>query len=88
LETASGTIPTIRGPVEVSFINTPDQPFELRVDIPVNMTARVGLPQSDPASTTLVVDGKQTEATLQDGTLFVDGIGSGTHVLTCGSKSP
>ena len=88
LETASGTIPTIRGPVDVSFINKPDRPFELRIELPVNMTARVGLPQMNAASTTLVVDGKQTEASLQDGTLFVDGIGSGSHVLTCESETP
>ncbi len=57
------------------------------VEIPVGMTARVGLPQPNAASTTLVVNGKQTEASIEDGTLFVDGIGSGRHVITCGSKS-
>ena len=47
------------------------------------MTAKVGLPQSDKQSTTLVIDGKKTKAQLQDGYLFVDGIGSGKHILTC-----
>ncbi|MBT7068000.1 MAG: alpha-L-rhamnosidase [Verrucomicrobia bacterium] len=83
LKTASGTIPTIRGPVKVSFNNELADGFELSVEIPVTMTASVGLPQIDSQSTMLLVDGKKVEGDLRDGYLFVDGIGSGAHVLTC-----
>ena len=83
LKTASGIIPTIRGPVTVTFKNEVDRSFELRVEIPVTMTATVGVPQMNKRSTTLLVDGKKVEADLRDGYLFVDGIGSGTHVFIC-----
>jgi len=81
LKTASGTIPTVRGPVKVSFRNEPTRLFELRTEIPVNMTATVGLPRIDERSTALLVDGKKVTGELRDGYLFVDGIGSGAHVL-------
>jgi alpha-L-rhamnosidase len=81
LKAASGTIPTIRGPIKVSLRNEPDL-FELKVDIPVTMTAKVGLPQKNRRSMTLLVDGKKANAELQGGYLFVNEIGSGSHVLT------
>jgi hypothetical protein len=81
LEHASATVPTIRGPVKVEFENHPAKPFELNIELPVNMTARVGLPQNNKQSRSLVVDGKKMDAKYQDGYLFVDGIGSGTHNL-------
>ncbi len=87
LKQASATIPTIRGAIKVSFKNDPPRPFELKIDIPVNMTAKVGLPQIDKQSTTLVVDGKKVKAELQDGYLFVNGIGSGAHILKAKSKA-
>ena len=82
LKSASGTVPTIRGPVTVSFKNEPTV-FELTVEIPVNMTARVGVPQRSPQSTTIVVDGKKMDGDSHGGYLFVNDIGSGIHVLSC-----
>lgn len=82
LTRATATIPTIRGPVSVSFENKPQKPFTLKIDIPVNMTAKVGLPQGSDQSKTLTVDGKKVRAQLKDGYLFVDEIGSGPHTLT------
>ena len=81
LERASGTIPTIRGPVFVDFEQVAGKSFELTISIPTNMTARVGLPQINKRSTTLLVDGKKIKGDLRDEYLFVDGIGSGTHML-------
>ena len=75
LKHASGIIPTIRGPITVSYQNDPGQPFELRVSIPVNMTARVGLPQSNETSNVAMVDGEEVNAQRQDAHLIVDGIG-------------
>ena len=82
LAKAEASIPTIRGPVGVSFENISGGRFTLKVDIPVNVVARVGLPQSDTQSKILTVDGKRVNAEVQGGYLFVDGIGSGSHVLT------
>jgi hypothetical protein len=42
------------------------------------------LPLCDGQSTTLVVDGKRVGAELEGSYLFLDDIGSGTHVLTYG----
>ena len=83
LKTASGTIPTVSGPIKVAFRNEVDRLFELRLEIPLNMKAKVGLPQINKQSTTLLVDGKKVEGDLQDGYIFVDEIGSGTHLLIC-----
>ena len=83
LTQAAGTIPTIRGPVYVSFQNHPHKPFTLKVDIPVNTVARIGLPQGSKQSEYITVDGKKIKAQLQDNHLFVDNIGSGAHVFTC-----
>lgn len=82
LEQVSGTMPTIRGPVHVSLKNQKTQPFELRIDIPANMTARVGLPARSGQSTMLLVDGKRVDAKLEGRYLFVDNIDPGAHILT------
>ena len=83
LRQVSGTIPTIRGPIKISLENDHMHPFELRIDIPVNMTAKVGLPQRDKQSTTLIVDGRKVEGRLENEYLFLDSIGHGTRVLIC-----
>ena len=82
LKHASGTIPTIGGPISVAFNNAPDR-FELKVNIPANMTARVGIPLKEGPSTIVLVDGKKQKAEACGGYLFMDGIGSGDHVLIC-----
>lgn len=45
------------------------------------MVARIGLPQRDKSSQTIIVDGKPMDAEVEGDFLFVDGIGSGSHVL-------
>ncbi len=83
LTQAEGTIPTKRGPIKVSFENDQERPFELRIDIPAHVSAKVGLPQRDRQTTTLVVNGEIVEAERENGYLFIDNIGSGHHVLVC-----
>lgn len=83
LSQASGTVPTIRGPIKVSFKNRINEPFVLSLDIPVNVTARVGLPRTGDPSATVTLDGKNLKGRINGGCLFVDGIGSGSHVLIC-----
>jgi alpha-L-rhamnosidase len=84
LEHASGTMPTIRGPIRVSLENHDGQPFELRIDIPDNVTAKVALPLRRGQSTTVVIDGKRVKGEPEGSYLFLDDIDSGTHVLTYG----
>ena len=82
LKNVSATVPTIRGPIQIAVENQSGKPFTMKVTIPANMTARVGLPRRDSTSTTVVIDGKKVEAELEGDTLFLDGIGSGDHVFS------
>ena len=84
LERASGTMPTIHGPLHVSLENHRRQPFELRTSIPANVTAKVVLPLRHTGSTTLVVDGQRVVAEPEGSCLILDDIDSGTHVLVYG----
>lgn len=85
LERASGTVPTIRGPVRVSVENPPGGPYVIRVDLPVNMAARVGVPA---AYSSLTVDGKGASGTAEGGHLFVEIRGSGAHSVTARAPTP
>jgi alpha-L-rhamnosidase len=82
LEKATAAIPTIRGTVSVSFDNKPKGPFTLKVELPANMTARIGLPAGIIKTKTLTLDGKKVQAQRKDGYLFIDEIGSGSHTLS------
>ena len=84
LKRVSGTMPTIRGPVKASLENAELQPLEVKIEVPANLTASVGLPVRHGQSTTLVLDGKRIEAEREGDFLFLDPIGSGTHVLAYG----
>lgn len=84
LRQVSGTVPTIRGPIDISIENDPEHPFVLKVDIPANIKAKVGLPRRDKDLSSLVVDGKKVEAELECDYLLYDNLGHGTHVLTYG----
>ena len=77
----TGIVPTIRGAIEISLVNRQAEPFELRINIPSNMTATVGVPRRDKQSRMLVVNGKKVEAVLEDEYLFLEDIGSGSHLL-------
>ncbi len=81
LRRVSGTVPTPRGPIEISIAHDDDRPFVLKINIPATMTAKVVLPQSDRTLGSLAIDGKKVEAQLEGGSLFFDNLGSGFHVL-------
>ena len=83
LKKALYKVPTIRGPVKVSFRNVPGRHFELNVDIPVNMTARISLPIKADHAKTVIIDGRKIKPQIENGYLFVDGIGSGSHEVVC-----
>ena len=84
------TMPTVKGPVTVSFSNT-ETVFDLHVVLPVSSTGRVSLPlpagtlaavaASQSGSVAFLLDGKMTYADTQDverGYLTV-AVGSGSH---------
>jgi len=81
LEHAAGTVPTALGPVDVELRNDPGGPFELTVETPPGMSARVGIPIRDGGPDRLVLEDGETDAERLGGALFVDPLGAGRHVL-------
>ncbi|MHC4887704.1 MAG: alpha-L-rhamnosidase C-terminal domain-containing protein, partial [Planctomycetota bacterium] len=78
---ASGKVPTPKGPVTVSVNAAGEQGVTLELELPAEMTARVGVPASDPQAV-LMVDGSAVEAERVGETLFVDSLGPGAHTMT------
>jgi len=81
LSRASGTVPTIRGPIEISFENEPRGPFRLTLTIPVNIIATVALPFSTGTSPTVTLDGRTVKPAVDGDHVVIEAVGSGTHVL-------
>jgi hypothetical protein len=69
LKEAEGRIPTPRGPIEIHWIQ--DSSFNLKVDLPEGMTARIELPSSHPTDRVLM-DGKEVAATRIGSRLVLD----------------
>jgi len=95
LSEVSGVVPTVRGAVSVSVRQKAGASYRLDLEIPVNTTARVELPQP-PQGAALQLDGKRAAAVTENGRVRVDGLASGRHTLSwrtkgdeaaCGSNS-
>ncbi len=82
LRFAAAKVPTCRGPVQVAFENEPGKAFTLKITIPDNMTARVGLPHGSSAPLSMVVDGKIHEGQQERHHLYIDGVGPGSHEIS------
>lgn len=80
LASASGTVPTDRGDIAITWDRTAAR-FRLAVTIPVNITANILVPQSGITSTNVKVDGIRVVGTVTNGYLAITGIGSGTHII-------
>ena len=78
LARAEGRIPTIRGPVEVSFRDPPGSSFFLVLTLPPNMTARVELPVPEGARSLLMND-ETLAVAVRDGYAVIDAVPSGQH---------
>jgi hypothetical protein len=78
LKWAEGTIPTIRGPIHVRFDKEDAGGIELKMSLPANMTARVGLPAVG-GTTKLLVNGETTSGNLKGSTVWLDDVGSGEN---------
>jgi hypothetical protein len=78
---ASGRIPTIHGPVTVSFQDAQKESYTLAVDIPTGITAKIELPQRDKTSRMLIVNDKKVKAEHEGGCLYLDNIAPGKYVI-------
>jgi len=74
-----GTVPTIRGPIQVVVDS---QPLTLTVTIPANMTADVAVPAS-PSACAPLIDGQTAKLTVTAGASWIQGVGSGQHTIRC-----
>ena len=83
LTTASLTMPTIRGSVSIRFNNDPGESFRLELDLPANTEARVGLPAPRGTDPAVFLDGTAIDFEADLRTVWVDGVGSGRHILSC-----
>ena len=81
LRWAQITTPTIRGPITISFNNDPGKSFHLEVDVPGNVSAQLAVPRLGSDDPSITVDGHRILGTIEDNFIFVDGIGSGHHVV-------
>jgi alpha-L-rhamnosidase len=77
---AQGVVPTIRGPVSIAASNAPGS-FQLRLDIPGNVTATVVLPALGATNPVALVDGKMVSGALSNNWLVVKNVGSGQHAI-------
>ena len=82
-------LPTIRGDVEMSFINSPDV-FSMDICIPANTLADIYLPWKDEDGRfTLTVDGeRQDNAVVENGFIKIPDTGSGKKKIVLVRKNP
>lgn len=82
-------LPTIRGDVEMSFINSPDA-FSMDICIPANTLADIYLPWKDETGRfTLTVDGdRQDNAVVENGFIKIPDTGSGMKKIVLVRKNP
>ncbi|MDA3925034.1 MAG: alpha-L-rhamnosidase [Kiritimatiellae bacterium] len=81
LESVEAKVPTIRGAVGVNINNVPGQPFELKVSLPVNTTARIEVPLPGGVGE-LIINGKVVKSRQVHGFAVIDNLGSGVHKFT------
>lgn len=87
LTRASGVIPTIRGPVEISVENAPSD-FRLTLKTPGNMSVRVLVPTKGLANPGLIVNGARVTVPVVDGHLVLENLPGGTHAIRLSGGAP
>ncbi|SEG83471.1 alpha-L-rhamnosidase [Actinacidiphila yanglinensis] len=75
------TVPTGKGEIGAAF-DTVGSRVDVGVEIPPNTRADVYLPGGSATDTTVYVDGRRVTATYDNGSLRVDGMAPGCHVLS------
>jgi len=78
---AQGVVPTLRGPVSISASNAPGG-FQLRLNIPGNVTATVMLPAAGVTNSTALLDGSICSGTLSNSWLILTNVRAGEHAIS------
>lgn len=82
LTRVAGTVPTIRGPIEVAWNHASGEAPTLVVSLPGNTQAHVWLPPALAACAPLL-DGAPAPLVVEGGASWVKGVTAGRHELTC-----
>ncbi|MBD0725839.1 hypothetical protein B6A10_11665 [Flavobacterium sp. L1I52] len=80
LTAAKGTYPTDKGTIMIDW-NYSNNNYQLKLNIPVNCTAKVYLPKCNKTGNQIKVNGKNVSATEEGNYLYIDQIGSGEHLF-------
>jgi hypothetical protein len=78
----AGTVPTIRGPIQVVWNHPAGEDPTLGVSLPGNTQADVQLPAALAACAPLL-DGTPAQLSVEDGASWVKAMSAGQHELTC-----
>jgi len=81
LSWAKGKVTTDRGEIAVNWKWAPNG-HELRVSIPVNVTATIALPTGKAPDPIVLLDGKPARTQHVGDYLHIAGVGSGEHVMS------
>jgi hypothetical protein len=83
LDWVEAKVPTIRGPIQIRVDKHASGSLALKVSIPANMTARIGIPlNSKGKAPRPMVNSKPRQAAIEGSTMWFDGIESGESLLT------
>jgi hypothetical protein len=77
-----GTVPTIRGPIQVAWEHPAGEAPALSVSLPGNTIAEVQLP-AELAACTPLLDGTPATLSVEEGASWVKALPAGRHELTC-----
>jgi alpha-L-rhamnosidase len=78
----AGTVPTIRGPIQVAWNHPAGEGATLAVSLPGNTQADVELP-AELAACAPLLDGTPAQLTVEDGASWVKALTAGHHELAC-----
>ncbi len=81
LESAEIISPTISGEIIAKINRKQEGALHMEVVIPANTTAKVMLPKPGNKDLTLRVNGKKFPITIEDGSVLIDNLKSGTHTF-------
>mgnify|MGYP000085478773 CR=1 FL=1 len=80
LEWAKGIIPTDRGTIAVYWKHEPDV-YELRINLPVNVSGRVAIPRGNTDNPVISLDGTVRKGIKVGGYIVIENVGSGEHTI-------
>ena len=81
LQSAEIKSPTIRGAIHAKFNRETEGVFNMELVIPANTNARVLLPKPDKEDFTLRLNGDEVSYTIEEGSVLIDNLQSGRHLL-------